>query len=115
IDPLVLRYNREIAQRRTDLHTLLDGVSAPPAAQAKADAGAGEQTEGQTAPRRYDVFTAVARSLVAATDAQMWAAARQQALAQDATTRLAKATPAERAQVTQDLQAARMSLEDEKA
>ena len=115
IDPLVLRFNRQVAARRADLHTLLDGVSGPPVAQARADAGAGEQVEGQTAPRRYDVFTAVARSLVAATDAQMWASARQQALTEDAAARLAKASTTEREKITQDLQTARAAVEDEKA
>jgi len=54
------------------------------------------------------------RSLVAASDAQMTASARLQALTQDASARLAKAKESERAQITQELQAARATVEDEK-
>ena len=127
IDPLVLRYNREIAQRRADLRTLLEGVSAPPTTRAagpQVDKGSAppsagsaeqEQSVGTTEPARYDIFTAVARSLVAATDAQMTASARSQALTQNAAARLATAKEAERAQITQDLQAARAVVADEQA
>jgi hypothetical protein len=122
IDPLVLHYNREIAARRADLHTLLDGVSAPTTKQptqivaAPTTAGAEREPSSEhTDAPHYDVFDAVGRSLVAAADAQMWATAWQRALTDDATTRLAKATPAERARITQDLQAARASIEDERA
>jgi hypothetical protein len=125
IDPLVLRFNREIAQRRADLRTLLEGVSAPPTTRptgpAVAKGSVPTPTSGaepehfieQLDPPRYDIFTAVGRSLVAATDAQLTASARQQLLTEKAAERLAKATPAERAQIIEELKTVRGSIADE--
>jgi hypothetical protein len=112
IDPIILHYNREIAARRADLQTLLSAVQAPANTPIKSD----NEASGQPAEIQphYDVFTPVMRSLVAASDAQMTASARLQVLTQDASARLAKASDAERAKITQDLQAARASVEDEK-
>ena len=126
IDPIILHYNREIAARRADLHTLLDGLKAPkegPAVDQANKNGAAQNNatieksaDSQIAEERYEssVFTAVMRSLVAAADAQMTATARLQVKTQEASARLAKAKESERAQVTQELQAARAEIEDEK-
>lgn len=128
IDPLVLRNNRAIAARRADLHTLLDGLKAP------AEGRASKQTNDKNGPPQSNVttereqfidslaleaqyernvFAAVARSLVAASDAQITASARLQALTEAASARLQKANESERAQITQDLQAARAAIADE--
>ena len=119
IDPLVLRNNRAIAARRADLRTLLNSLK--PGEQTRNATPTGGQTETEKAVDslaaeergEMDVFTAVARSLVAATDAQMSASARQQALTQEATARLAQAQAAERARITADLQATRAAITDE--
>ncbi|PYS93713.1 MAG: hypothetical protein DMF64_03830 [Acidobacteria bacterium] len=114
IDPLILRYNREIALRRADLKTLLGSVHVQETTPAKSGKEEIEQFVEVTDPPHYDVFTAVARSLVAASDAQMTATARLQVKTQEASARLAKAKEAERAQITQELQAARAAIEAEK-
>ncbi len=123
IDPLVLRNNRAIAARRADLHTLLSDVHRQTALQASTQtkSGADEAKQDETTERfveifstwRDDVFTPVARSLVAASDAQITASARLQALTEAASARLQKANESERAQITQDLQAARTAIADE--
>ncbi|HYP53182.1 MAG TPA: hypothetical protein VEQ42_06555, partial [Pyrinomonadaceae bacterium] len=62
IDPLVLRFNRELASRRAEIRALLDEERA----RAKSDI-------------TVDVFLATARSLVAAADARMTEVARVEA------------------------------------
>jgi hypothetical protein len=96
-DPVVLHNNRAVALRRADLRTLLDNLQ--------------PQSADEIKP---DIFTAVSLSLVAAADAQLTASARQQALTQAASARLAQAKEAERAQITQELQAARALIDDER-
>lgn len=96
-DPIVLRNNRAVALRRADLRTLLDNLK--------------PQSADEVRP---DIFTAVSLSLVAAADAQLTASARQQALTQAASARLAQAKDSERAQITQELQAARAIIDDER-
>lgn len=96
-DPLIARFNRDVATRRDALKQLLDGVAAK---QGKA-----------LSP---DVFYATARSLVAAADARLTEAARLETVARDAQARLAKATDAtERATILKEAEAARSSIADE--
>ncbi|HEX8069586.1 MAG TPA: hypothetical protein VF546_06525 [Pyrinomonadaceae bacterium] len=134
IDPIVLRYNRDVAARRADLRELLKQLPSAPREQATgavttattgppAATAAPKTTEERerfidstAAEAEYErsVFTAVTRSLVVAADAQMLAGARQRALTEEAAARLAKANAAERAGITQELQAARAAVEDEK-
>ena len=95
-DPLVLRFNREVAARRAEIRTLLDEERA--------------RTKSDVTP---DVFLAVARSLVAAADARMTEAARVGALTGQTRARLAAAkSDAERAALTKQLQEERAAAED---
>jgi hypothetical protein len=96
IDPIILRFNREIALKRTDIRALLDE---------RAAAAGGAQMP--------DVFPAVARSLVIAADARMNFVARGRALAEQTSARLQRATEPERAAIVKESQAARATLEDE--
>ena len=97
IDPVVLRYNREIALKRADIRALLDErAKALPA--------------GAELP---DVFTAVARSLVAATDARMNAAARTRAATEEARRRLQAAKESERPAIAKEAEAERARIEEE--
>jgi hypothetical protein len=127
IDPIVLRYNRDVAQRRADLRDLLKSVapanapaSGAVAAAAKPPSGATEQrgqfvdSTASEAQAEQSVFTAVIRSLVVAADAQMLAGARQRALTNEVAARLAKANDTERARLTEDLKTARALIEDER-
>jgi tetratricopeptide (TPR) repeat protein len=76
IDPIVLRYNKDVAARRAQLKSLLDERTA---------AGA------EVSP---DVFLAVIHSLVAATEARMDEAARSDALTRETRRRLEMTTDA---------------------
>lgn len=96
IDPLILRYGREVSAKRAAIKTLLD-----------------EQ-------RRFnpdvtpDAFLALARSLVVAADVRSEETARMLALQGEAAARLREAKDeAARAQVTKDVQARRQRIEDE--
>ncbi|MDQ1613631.1 MAG: hypothetical protein QOG00_3562 [Pyrinomonadaceae bacterium] len=100
IDPVILRFNREIALKREGLRGLLDERAAAPAAVAA----------GVTVP---DVFASVARSLVSAADARMNFAARTRALAEQTSARLQRAKEPERAAIVKESQADRALLEDE--
>ena len=97
IDPVVLRFNREIALKRAEIRGLLDerAASAP---------------AGVSLP---DVFAAVARSLVIAADARMNFSARGRALAEQTSARLQRAKEPERARIIKESQADRATLEDE--
>lgn len=95
-DPLIARFNREIAARRDALKQLLDV--------------AGKQ--GKTPSP--DVFYATARSLVAAADARLGEAARLDALARETQARLAGAKDsATRDAILKEAQAARAAIADE--
>ncbi|MCA1564082.1 MAG: hypothetical protein LC803_00220 [Acidobacteria bacterium] len=96
IDPVVLRFNREIALKRAEIRSLIDE---------RATAAAG-------APMP-DVFPAVARSLIAAADGRMNFVARTRALAEQTSARLQRAKEAERASIVKESQADRAALEDE--
>jgi tetratricopeptide (TPR) repeat protein len=95
VDPLVLRFNRDIALKRADVQSILD-------ARAKAS--------NATMPA---VFEAVARSLVVAVDARMTAQTKLNELSARATTRAATAKDAERAALTKEVQEERARIDDE--
>ena len=98
LDPLVLRFNRDIAARRADVRAMLDELRAK---------------GGDAASITPDVFLAVERSLVDAADARMTEQARLTALAGETSVRLRAAqTETERASITRDAQAARAAIED---
>lgn len=97
IDPLVLRYNRDIALKRAEIRALLDARL--------------RNSPGATGP---DVFQSVTRSIVVAADARMTALARTESLSAEARARLPKlATPAERAALTKEVRERRTAIEDE--
>ncbi|HEX8476301.1 MAG TPA: hypothetical protein VF666_20035 [Pyrinomonadaceae bacterium] len=97
IDPLVLRYNRDIAARRADIKMLLDERRA--------------KSANDISP---DVFLAVGRSLVAAADTRMVTQARLAALSREAEARLneTRADASARAAVTKAVQEARQTVDD---
>ncbi|HYO62117.1 MAG TPA: hypothetical protein VER08_00520, partial [Pyrinomonadaceae bacterium] len=96
VDPLVLRFNREVAARRAEIRALLDAERA----RAKSDI-------------TVDPFIAVARSLVAAADARMTEAPRIEAATARARSLLASAkTDAERAAVTKEMQEEQRAAQD---
>jgi hypothetical protein len=100
VDPLVVRFNRDIAARREQLKQLLDTR-----ANAAAPAGA------NVSP---DVFLMVGRSLVAAIDARLDEAMKLEALSREASGKLDKLTdPARRAEIVKELEAARAGVADE--
>lgn len=97
VDPLVVRFNRDISARKEQLKQLLD-----------ARAGAGG---ANVSP---DVFLMVGRSLVTAIDVRLDEAARLDALSREATANLAKTTDdAGRAAIVKELDVARASVADE--
>jgi hypothetical protein len=98
-DPLVMRYNRDIALKRAEIRSLLD-----------------ERQKAAPAAALPDVFQSVARSIVAAADARMTAQARLDALSAQARERVAKlTTQAERDALAKEVQARRAAVEDETA
>lgn len=96
VDPLIARYNRDIAARRDALKQLLDNLA---------------KSGKSVSP---DVFNAVGRSLVAAADARLNEAARRDALARETQAKLTqtKDTTAREA-IIKESQATRTSIEDE--
>lgn len=109
IDPLALRYGRDIALKRADVRALLDGLSGPaPVANERGEVDASR-------PLLPDVFTAVTRSLVAAADARMTALARLEQLSQEARAELQRTPEGERAALTQRVQARRAEIEEDAA
>ena len=96
IDALVLRFNKDIAQRREQLKQLL---------------AEREKAGGQASP---DVFLTVSRSLVAAADARFDEMLRRNALGRDLYAR-AQAAPNEaaRAEIAKTMQPAIKAIEDE--
>jgi hypothetical protein len=96
IDALVLRFNKDIAQRREQIKQLLTER---------------EKAGGQASP---DVFLSVSRSLVAAADARFDEMLRRNALGNDLHARAQAAkTEAERAAIAKTLQAGVKAIEDE--
>lgn len=97
-DPLIGRFNRDIASRRAEIKQLLDER---------------RKTNQDVSP---DVFLAVSRSLVAGADARMSEAARLDALARGTSARLQAArSETERAAITKESQASRQAIEDASA
>ena len=96
IDPLVLKFNKEIAAQREQIKQLIDART----------------KEGGTAS--LDVFVVTGRSLVAATDARFEEAARIAALTAVQRQRLEKAKDdAARAAIGKEFEAARAAIADE--
>ena len=98
VDPIILRFNREIALKRPDIRALLD------------ERAAAAPSAGVSMP---DVFAAVARSLVIAADARMNFVVRGRILAEGTSARLQRAKESERAAIVKESQADRAMLEDE--
>lgn len=94
IDPIILRFNREVALKRADIRELLDSTSAT----------------GGNSP---DVYPAIARSLVIAADARMNLNTRLRTLAEQTSARLQRAKEPERAQIITESQADRATFEDQ--
>lgn len=96
VDPLVVRFNRDISARREQLKQILDARTA---------AGA------TISP---DVFLMVGRSLVTAIDARVEETTKLDALTREASGKLEKLTDAsQRAQIIKELEAARKAVADE--
>ncbi|HYO99530.1 MAG TPA: tetratricopeptide repeat protein, partial [Pyrinomonadaceae bacterium] len=96
VDPVILRYNRDIALKRADIRALLD-----------------ERAAASPALTMPDVFQAVARSLTVAADARMNLNARLRTLTEQTSARLQRAGEPERARIAKESQADRAMLEDE--
>ena len=96
VDPLVLRFNQEIAARREQIKLIIS------------------EREKAGATVSPDVFLAVSRSLVAAADARYEESRRLEALDRDARVRIAAAKDeASRQTIAKELQANKTALEDE--
>jgi hypothetical protein len=96
IDALVLRFNKDIAERREPIKQLLTER---------------QKAGTQTSP---DVFLTVSRSLVAAADARYDELRRREALGLDVRAKLAAAkTAADRAMITKSAQAELTAIQDE--
>ncbi|MDQ2936128.1 MAG: hypothetical protein M3R67_01315 [Acidobacteriota bacterium] len=96
IDPLLLRFNRDVAARRVQIKQLLTDR---------------ERVGGSVSP---DVFLAVSRSLVAAADANFEELRRLDALARASRTRLASARDeSSRQEILKDVQEATTAIKDE--
>jgi hypothetical protein len=96
VDPLVLRFNREIAARRDQIKLII------------------AEREKAGATVSPDVFLAVSRSLVAAADARYEEARKLDILDRDARSRLAAAKDeASRQAIAKDFQAGKTAVEDE--
>jgi hypothetical protein len=96
VDPLVLRFNREIAARRDQIKLVI------------------AEREKAGAAVSPDIFIAVSRSLVAAADARYEEARKLETLNREARARLAGAKDdASRLVITKDLQTATRATEDE--
>lgn len=96
IDPLVLRFNREISARRDVLRQLVD-----------------ERQKATTGVLSADVFPAVTQSLIVAADARMEQTAALESLARETAARLQRAKEPERPQISKEAQERRQAIEDE--
>jgi hypothetical protein len=97
IDPIILRYSRDLTARRTQIKTLLDELAAA--------------TKSESSP---DVFLAVARSLVAATEVRMDETARLAIISREAQRRISATTDTTaREAIARELKAQTASLADE--
>ncbi|MFN2596147.1 MAG: hypothetical protein ABR563_03050, partial [Pyrinomonadaceae bacterium] len=96
VDPIVLRFNRDVALKRADVQSILD-------ARARVSGGAAMPT----------AFESVARSLAVAADARINAQSRISDLQQRAAARLQATPGAARAALTKEVQDERAQIEDE--
>lgn len=97
VDPFVLRYNREISERRPALRTLIDDVA---------------KASGKTLSP--DVYLAVSRSLVAAADIRLDELAKLDALARRTQAQLAQTSDAAKgATIVKDSQGQQAAINDE--
>jgi hypothetical protein len=96
VDPLVHRFNRDIALKRADVQSVLDERA--------------KLTPGGASP---SVFESVARSLVVAADARIGAQARLADLQSRAALRLRASKDSDRAALTREVQDERQSIDDE--
>jgi hypothetical protein len=94
VDPLTVRFNREIAARRDHIKQVI---------------AAREKTGNTITP---DIFLIVSRSIVAAADARFEEVRRLEALSAATRTRLASTNGSERANVAKEAQAAMSAIED---
>jgi hypothetical protein len=94
VDPIILRFNREVALKRVEIRDLISSTSAT----------------GGDSP---DVFPAIARSLVIAADARMNLNTRLRVLAEQTSARLQSAKETERAGIVKESQATRALIEDQ--
>jgi hypothetical protein len=107
VDPLVLRFNREIAARRDQIRQLL-------AERERAGASTARDNVVPENPVTPDVFLAVSRSLVAAADARYDEVRKLEALGREARARLGGAKDeASRQAIAKEFQAGKSVLEDE--
>jgi hypothetical protein len=96
IDPLLLRFNHDVAGRRDQIKQLLTDS---------------EKAGASVSP---DIFLAVSRSLVAAADARLEEIRRLEALARESRAKLASARDeASRQAIVKDVQAATTAIKDE--
>ncbi|HEY0386598.1 MAG TPA: hypothetical protein VGC64_11330, partial [Pyrinomonadaceae bacterium] len=97
LDPFVLRYNREVTERKEAIKTLIEKVA---------------KTSGKTLSP--DVYLTVSRSLVAAADIRLEELARLDALSRQTQSQLAATTDAaRRAAIIKDSQSARALINDD--
>ncbi|MCA1629038.1 MAG: hypothetical protein LC785_03210 [Acidobacteria bacterium] len=96
VDPLIHKFNRDIALRRADIQGILD-----------------ERAKLTPGGASAGVFDAVARSLVVAADARIGAQARLADLQSRAAARLQKTKESERAALTKEVQEERAAIDDE--
>lgn len=96
VDPIALRYTREIAERRTQIRALLD------------------ERVAQNSEVSPDIFLAVARSLVAATDARMEESERLDRLTREARRKIDAVTDkAAREAISKELREQSAAVSDE--
>ncbi|MCP9492915.1 MAG: hypothetical protein MSG64_00515 [Pyrinomonadaceae bacterium MAG19_C2-C3] len=119
IDPLVLRFNRQIALRRLDIKTLLDALlpaGTPTAATVTTTTATTPTATTSGATSATALFPAVTRSLIAAADARIEENLRFNALRQETDVRLKQVTTdAGRATITQENNEARLAIADRTA
>jgi hypothetical protein len=100
VDPIILRFNREVALKRADIRELLNATNAP-------------ATPTTTTTDDPNVFPTITRSLIIAADTRMNLNTRLRALAEQTSARLQRAKETERAAIIQESQTDRALLEDQ--
>lgn len=95
VDSILVRYNRQIAERREAIRQLMT------------DKAKSAQSQ------RVDIFTAVGKSFIAAADALVDESSKLQTLLQENQKRLANASPQERDSISKENQSATQAIRDE--